>query len=257
MHPMQFKYPRFKYPPASPMHEMKSFSLFRASVLPVVALATILLLALAGVARANADAAASASDEVAVFEIRAGKKAPVQRVTIELYADAAPNTVANFKKLVRAKFYNGLSFHRVFPHRMMQTGDPLSAKNDRARVGTGGPGYTIPAEINRHKHEPGAVAMARLPDKINPARVSNGSQFYIALEPMPRLDGQYTVFGKVAEGLDLLDALSAKATDTNDNPVERIVIVRARILPHEKAVALGTKAKEPRGIGKFFRFGGS
>ncbi len=206
-------------------------------------------LALASVALAST----ALADEVAIFDIKAGNDKKVQRVTIEFYEDAAPNTVANFKKLVRKKFYNGLTFHRVFPHQMMQAGDPLSSRKDRSRVGTGGPGYTIPGEINRNKHLPGAVAMARLPDKINPARVSNGSQFYVTLTSMPNLDGQYTVFGKVAEGMEVLDALSAKAPDTNDNPVERIVITRAQIVPREAASAI--KPKETGAIGKFFRFG--
>jgi len=204
------------------------------------------LLALAGSALA---------DEVAIFDIKAGKEKQAQRVVIEFHEDAAPNTVANFKKLVRKKFYNGLTFHRVFPHQMLQAGDPLSAKKDRKKVGTGGPGYTIPGEVNRLKHVPGAVAMARLPDKINPARVSNGSQFYIALVPMPNLDGQYTVFGKVAEGLEVLDALSAKPTDTNDNPVDRIVITRARILSRDAVGAV--EPEKPAAWKKYFRIGRS
>jgi len=174
------------------------------------------------------------ADDVAVLRIKSGGQ--IQRVVIEFYQDSAPNTVANFKKLAEARFYNGIAFHRVFPHLMLQAGDPLSKHKGRSGVGTSGPGYTLPAEIGR-KHIEGAVAAARLPDKLNPARVSNGSQFYIALQPMPNLDGQYTVFGHVTEGLAALDAISKAQTDTNDNPVERVVIESVSIVPREAAGA--------------------
>jgi len=178
------------------------------------------------------------ADEVAVLDIRIGKEKKLSRVIIEFYGDAAPATVENFKKLVREKFYNGTAFHRVFPGQLVQGGDPLSRSEDRTNIGTGGPGYTLPAEINRHRHLAGSVAMARLGDKVNPARVSNGSQFYISLVPMPDLDGKYTVFGNVIAGHEVLDLISRKATDTNDNPVERIVIRRARIADRSVAASL-------------------
>ncbi len=192
-------------------------------------------LALLGFAALLGTLATSVADDVAVLDLKNGHEKKLQRVVIEFYENAAPATVANFKKLTRSHFYNGTAFHRVFPHQMVQGGDPLSAHKDRRRVGTGGPGYTLPPEINSHKHVAGAVAMARLPDKINPARVSNGSQFYIALAPMPALDGQYTVFGHVIEGLDALDAISQTPADTNDNPTERVVIESAQIVPREAA----------------------
>jgi cyclophilin family peptidyl-prolyl cis-trans isomerase len=116
---------------------------------------------------------------------------------------------------------------------LVQMGDPLSRKKDRNRVGTGGPGYTLTPEIRR-KHTKGAVAAARLGDQINPARMSNGSQFYICLTPMPNLDGQYTVFGNVIYGLEELDALSTRPVDSNDNPVQRIVIRSVKIMPREQ-----------------------
>jgi len=176
---------------------------------------------------------AASADEVAVVNIRVpGEKKP-QPVVIEFYDDAS-QTVENFKKLARKGFYNGLSFHRAFAHTLLQTGDPLSAHRDASRIGTGGPGYTLAPEINR-KHVVGAVAMSRLPDQINPARRSSGSQFYICLKAMPNLDGQYTVFGHIASGMELLDTLSAKPTDTNDNPVERVRIKSIRIMDREKA----------------------
>lgn len=175
------------------------------------------------------------ADDVAVMDIKFGREKKTQRVVIELHEDAAPETVANFKKLAKKKFYNGIAFHRVFPHLLVQAGDPLSRKRDRIKVGTGGPGYTLPPEFHR-KHIAGAVAMSRLPDKINPSRRSSGSQFYICLKPMPNLDGQYTVFGRVIDGMELVDLISTRPADTNDNPIDRIVIKSLRILPREKVL---------------------
>ena len=171
------------------------------------------------------------ADEVALLEFRFADKS-TRAAAIEFYADAAPGTVDNFKKLARDGFYNGCAVHRAFPSTLVQMGDPLSKKKDRAAVGTGGPGYTIPAEIRR-KHSKGAVAAARLPDRVNPQRHSNGSQFYICLTPQPKLDGQYTVFGNVIQGMDVLDFISNKPTDTNDYPTERIELRRVRIVPRE------------------------
>lgn len=173
------------------------------------------------------------AEDVALLTLRAGKSAELQRVAIEFYDGDAPVHVANFKKLADKGFYKGLAFHRSFPHLLMQVGDPLSKHNDRTRVGTGGPGYTLPPEIHR-KHGKGAIAAARLPDKINPSRVSNGSQFYVCLAPMPTFDGQYTVFGHVIYGLEVLDLLSQQTVDTNDNPVERIEIQSVKIMPREQ-----------------------
>jgi cyclophilin family peptidyl-prolyl cis-trans isomerase len=148
----------------------------------------------------------------------------VRRVVIELNPGAAPQTVANFKKLIQDDFYNGLAVHRAIPHYLVQLGDPLT-KDDSARStwGTGSPGYTVPAEI-KLKHQRGCVAMARLPDSRNPSRASNGSQFYIALADMSQLDGQYTVFGQVVRGIEHLDYISEQTTDTNDTPVDRIKV---------------------------------
>jgi peptidyl-prolyl cis-trans isomerase B (cyclophilin B) len=176
------------------------------------------------------------ADEVAVMKVVLQKKQEPQNVVIEFYEGDAPATVANFKKLARKKFYDGVTFHRVFPHILVQTGDPLSKKKDRSKVGTGGPGWTVQPEIRR-KHTKGAVAMARLPDKINPSRVSNGSQFFICLKPNPGYDGQYTVFGNVVQGFDTLDAISTRTADSNDNPVERVEVKSIRIVPREEIPA--------------------
>jgi len=191
-------------------------------------LALVLLPSLGTTARA---------DEVAVLQIKTA--GVFQRVVIEFYEDATPNTVANFKKLAASHFYNGTAFHRVFPHLMIQGGDPLSKHKGNSGIGTGGPGYTLPPEIGR-KHIAGAIAAARLPDKINPARRSNGSQFYITLQPMPNLDGQDTVFGHVIGGSEALDKISQIATDTNDNPVEPAVIQSVHIVSREAALAGAT-----------------
>jgi len=174
--------------------------------------------------------AAPLGPDVAVLQIRVGKAKELQRVVIGLYDESTPVTVANFKELVRKKFYNGLRFHRVFPGAFVQAGDPSSRHGQADRTGTGGPGYTIPAEIKLH-HEKGSVAMARLPDNINPAKNSNGSQFYACLQPIPKLDGQYTVFGQVLEGLDVLDYISNQPTNSNDFPLPKIVIKSIVIEP--------------------------
>jgi cyclophilin family peptidyl-prolyl cis-trans isomerase len=141
--------------------------------------------------------------------------------------------VANFKKLARDGFFKGCAFHRAIPTAIVQVGDPLSKKKDRSAVGTGGPGYTLPPEIRR-RHTKGAVAAARLGDKVNPERRSSGSQFYVCISPQPKLDGKYTVFGNVIQGLDVLESISNKPADTNDYPTERIILRKVSIIPREK-----------------------
>jgi cyclophilin family peptidyl-prolyl cis-trans isomerase len=122
-------------------------------------------------------------------------------IVLELYAAEAPKTVANFEKLSKDGFYDKLTFHRVEPGFVVQGGDP-------AGNGTGGPGYELPAEISpTEKHLRGTVAMARRGDQVNPDRKSSGSQFYICLAPAPFLDGQYTVFGGVVEGMNVVDQI--------------------------------------------------
>ncbi|MCK9589684.1 MAG: peptidylprolyl isomerase [Terrimicrobiaceae bacterium] len=174
--------------------------------------------------------AAPLGPDVAVLQIRIGKAKELQRVVIGLHDGSTPVTVANFKELVRKKFYNGQRFHRVFPGAFVQAGDPSSRHGQADRTGTGGPGYTIPAEI-KLPHAKGSVAMARLPDDINPAKNSNGSQFYACLKPLPKLDGQYTVFGEILEGLDVLDYISNQPTNSNDFPLPKIVIKSIVIEP--------------------------
>jgi len=121
-------------------------------------------------------------------------------IVVQLDASAAPQTVNNFVFLAQQGFYDGLTFHRVEPGFVIQGGDP-------AGTGSGGPGYTIPAEIQL-SHVEGAIAMARRSDQVNPTRASSGSQFYITLAPTPFLDGAYTVFGQVIEGMDVVQSIA-------------------------------------------------
>ena len=140
------------------------------------------------------------------------------KITIKLDSVAAPKTSANFLKLANEGFYNGLTFHRIAQDFVIQGGDP---KGD----GTGGPGYTIPAEIGL-KHTKGAIAMARLGDQVNPNKESSGSQFYIALNALPMLDGQYTVFGQVIEGMDVVEKIGAvPIVGSGDGPPQTPVII--------------------------------
>jgi cyclophilin family peptidyl-prolyl cis-trans isomerase len=125
-------------------------------------------------------------------------------IAIELFPVAAPKTVENFVKLAGEGFYDGTTFHRVVSGFVAQGGDPLSKTlpaGDR-RLGTGGPGYSVKAEFNKQKHDRGVVAMARSQDPD-----SAGSQFYITLAPAHQLDGQYTVFGRVTSGMNVVDAI--------------------------------------------------
>ena len=172
------------------------------------------------------------ADDIALLDIRFDD-GTIRQVAIEFYGADAPQTVANFKKLADKGFYKGLAFHRAIPTAIVQTGDPLSKKTDRSAVGTGGPGYTLPPEIHR-RHTKGAVAAARIGDKVNPQRRSNGSQFYVCVSPQPQLDGKYTVFGNVIRGLDVLESISNRSADTNDYPIERILLKKVSIVPREK-----------------------
>jgi peptidyl-prolyl cis-trans isomerase B (cyclophilin B) len=138
-------------------------------------------------------------------------------VTIELHDEAAPKTVANFRKLASDGFYDGLVFHRVIPEFMIQGGCPEG-------TGTGGPGYTFEDEINEHKVVRGALAMA------NAGPDTNGSQFFIVTtEAAPWLDGKHTVFGRVTEGMETVDGIEATPTGAGDRPLEPQVIERIEL----------------------------
>lgn len=143
--------------------------------------------------------------------------------SFELFPEDAPGTVENFKKLADEGFYDGTIFHRVVAGFVMQGGDPEG-------TGMGGPGYTIKAEFNDRKHVAGTVAMARSahPD-------SAGSQFYVCLAPAPHLNNQYTVFGQVTEGLDVVLEIGNVATDRNSRPLEEIKM--SKVTVHEETAA--------------------
>ena len=133
---------------------------------------------------------------------------------LELYPDIAPKTVENFVKLVQDKFYDGLIFHRVIKGFMIQGGDPEG-------TGMGGPGYSIPGEFssngfeNNLKHTEGVISMARSMDPD-----SAGSQFFIMHKTSPHLDGSYAAFGKIIEGMDVVNKIAASKTDWDDRPME-------------------------------------
>jgi cyclophilin family peptidyl-prolyl cis-trans isomerase len=138
-------------------------------------------------------------------------------VTLELFDEDAPKTVANFRKLAADGFYDGLIFHRVIRDFMVQGGCPEG-------TGTGGPGYTFEDEINEHKVVRGAFAMA------NAGPNTNGSQFFIVTtDAAPWLDGKHTVFGQVVEGMDAVDAIEAAPTGPGDRPREPQVIERIEL----------------------------
>ncbi len=147
----------------------------------------------------------------AVIETKFGK------MTVEFLPELAPKTVANFQKLASSGFYDGTTFHRVIPDFMIQGGDPNSKDEDRSNDGTGGPGYTIPAEFSQEKHKRGILSMARGGDPN-----SAGSQFFIVVKESPWLDGQYTVFGRVVEGMDVADKIVGVPRDGRDNPLEKV-----------------------------------
>ena len=138
-------------------------------------------------------------------------------ITFELFDDDAPKTVENFRKLASDGFYDGLLFHRVIPDFMIQGGCPQG-------TGTGGPGYQFEDEFNHHKVVRGALAMA------NAGPNTNGSQFFIVTtEAASWLDGKHTVFGRVTDGMDVVDTISGLETDARDRPREDVVIERVDV----------------------------
>ncbi len=136
-------------------------------------------------------------------------------ILVELLDDVAPRHAESFKKLASSGFYDGTRFHRVIPGFMIQGGDPNSKSSDRASHGTGGPGYKVPAEFNDVKHERGILSAARSQDPN-----SAGSQFFLMVANSPHLDRQYSAFGRVVEGMDVVDKIVALPRDRRDNPLE-------------------------------------
>ncbi|MBI3580672.1 MAG: peptidylprolyl isomerase [Nitrospinae bacterium] len=160
---------------------------------------------------ADKKGAKKGSGEIAVIETSMGT------MKVRFFPNKAPGHVENFKKLAKSGFYNGTAFHRVIPDFMIQGGDPNSKGDDRSVMGQGGPGYTIKAEFNDVHHKRGIVSMARSSDPD-----SAGSQFFICVADSEFLDGQYTAFGEVFEGMDVADKIVSSPRDENDNPLKKI-----------------------------------
>ena len=150
-------------------------------------------------------------------ETRAVIETKFGNIELRFFPDVAPNHVNNFIELAKKSFYDGTIFHRVIPGFMIQGGDPNSKEHDKSRHGMGGPGYTVRAEFNEKPHKKGALSMAR---SANPD--SAGSQFFICVADTPFLDRQYTVFGEVVSGMDVVDKIVSQSRDRRDNPDERI-----------------------------------
>lgn len=181
---------------------------------------------LAQLRAADAAKAAPAADEVAVIKTTDGT------MVAEFWRDAAPATVANFIKLSKSGFYDGTAFHRIMPGFMIQGGDPLTKDPSKEDLwGTGGPGYSIKAEFNSHKHVRGVLSMARSSDPD-----SAGSQFFLMLGDAPFLDGQYTAFGQLIKGDDVLKKISEtpvtmSAGGEQSKPTKRVEIKSIKIVP--------------------------
>ena len=152
---------------------------------------------------------------------------------LKLYS-MTPKHRDNFVKLVNENYYDGLRFHRVIEGFMIQGGDPYSRDTTKANLwGQGGPDYTVPAEfVSQYWHKKGAIAAARKGDMANPTKASSGSQFYIVHDENSclHLDGQYSIFGEVTEGLDVIDRIAAVPTDYYDRPLEDVMIISIKPL---------------------------
>ena len=163
----------------------------------------------------------AATKEVAVIKTSEGE------MVAEFWSDVAPNTVENFKKLARSGFYDGTAFHRVIKGFMIQGGDPLTKdETKQSRWGTGDPGYKVKAEFNDKKHIRGVLSMARSQDPD-----SAGSQFFIVHGNASFLDKQYTAFGKLIKGDDVLEKIATTQTTAPDRPVKRMNVESVKIVP--------------------------
>jgi peptidyl-prolyl cis-trans isomerase B (cyclophilin B) len=168
----------------------------------------------------------NSSNEVAVIKTSEGE------MVVQFWTDAAPNTIDNFKKLARQGFYDGTIFHRIIRDFMIQGGDPNSKDPAKENsYGQGGPGYKIKAEFNDHSHNRGVISMARAADPN-----SAGSQFFICLAPIRRLDHQYTTFGKLIKGDEVLEKIGNTPVERNaqgetSKPTKRVAIESVKIVP--------------------------
>ena len=162
---------------------------------------------------------AAQSNEIAVVETTLGS------FELEFLQNKAPGHVKNFKDLANKGFYDGTTFHRVIPGFMIQGGDPNSKSENRSSHGMGGPGYTIKAEFNDTPHDRGALSMARSQDPN-----SAGSQFFVVVKDSHFLDNQYTVFGRVVKGMDVVDKIVSVPRDRRDNPNDRVEMKSVKIV---------------------------
>ena len=161
----------------------------------------------------------ASDNEVAVIETRLGD------IELELQNDIAPGHVKNFKDLAGKGFYDGTTFHRVIPGFMIQGGDPNTKSDDRSTHGMGGPGYTIKAEFSSTPHTRGVLSMARSQDPD-----SAGSQFFVVVKDSSFLDNQYTVFGRVTKGMEVVDKIVSVPRDSKDNPDEKVEMKSVKII---------------------------
>ncbi len=162
--------------------------------------------------------------EVAVLDTSMGK------IILELFPNAAPKHVKNFKQLARSGFYNGTKFHRVIPGFMIQGGDPNSKDADRSNDGTGNSGTKVPAEFNAISHKRGILSMARSQEPN-----SASCQFFIVVKDSTFLDQQYSVFGRVMQGMDVADKIVNVKRDARDNPTTAVTITKVTIEPRPAA----------------------
>jgi peptidyl-prolyl cis-trans isomerase B (cyclophilin B) len=166
---------------------------------------------------------------------------------IKLYSKT-PKHRENFQKLVADHYYDGIRFHRVIEGFMIQAGDPYSRDTSMINMwGQGGPDYTVPAEfVNEYWHKKGALAAARKGDMANPKKASSGSQFYIVHDENNclHLDGQYTIFGEVVEGLDIIDRIAAVPVDNMDRPFEDVMIITVKPVEQESVAPVDTAVVE-------------
>jgi len=188
---------------------------------------TLFAFAFAGILAVPASAADEkkpAADEVAVIKTNEGE------MVLEFWTDVAPKTVENFKTLAKKGFYDGTCFHRVIKGFMIQGGDPLTKDEaNKARWGTGDPGYKIKAEFNDKPHVRGVLSMARSQDPD-----SAGSQFFICHDKASTLDGKYTAFGKLIKGDEVLEKIATTQTEPGDRPTARMNIESIKIVPRSE-----------------------
>lgn len=150
-------------------------------------------------------------------ETKAAIETKFGKIELKFFPDVAPNHVNNFIDLAKKGFYDGTIFHRVIPGFMIQGGDPNTKDTNKSRHGLGGPGYNVKAEFSSKPHKRGILSMARAQDPD-----SAGSQFFICVADAPFLNNQYTVFGEVTSGMDVVDKIVGQPRDPRDNPNERV-----------------------------------